>query len=74
MRACEAILDRAWGRMQQRVEVDGKGGFALNVKVAPPAPKELASGALVEMGAQLGELPESTESPAQHLATNGHPW
>jgi hypothetical protein len=74
-----------WGRPMESVEhsASGKGSFTLNVKVAPPEPKErdddhgansLASSAVIDAGSEPDALPGSTESPAPLLVTTGKTW
>jgi hypothetical protein len=78
IRASEALLDRGFGRPQQSIEhsASGKGGFTLNVKVAPPEPKrlddghrgnELDSRTVVDGESQPVALPATTESPIRPI-------
>ena len=84
IRASEALLDRGFGRPQQSVDhsASGKGGFTLNVKVAPPKPErldeghrygEVASRDVIDVESQPSALPDSTESTDRTAESSSRP-
>jgi hypothetical protein len=77
-------LDRGFGRPQQSIDhsASGKGGFTLNVKVAPKEPErldeghrysEVAGGAVIDVKSQPSALPSSTESPDRPAESPSRP-
>ena len=84
IRASEALLDRGFGRPQQSIDhsASGKGGFTLNVKVAPKEPErlddghrygEVASGAVIDSESKPVALPSSNESPDRSAESPSRP-
>jgi hypothetical protein len=86
LEAIRVAMAYIWGRPMESIEhsASGKGGFTLNVKVAPKKEKELdgdddrrggelASSSVVEAVSQPDALPESTESPIRPDVTD-YPW
>lgn len=65
-RAAEALLDRAWGRSPQTIELTGKDGGAVAQKltIEIPGAAQLAP-RVIEMLQKVGALPRVIEAAAQ---------